>query len=70
MFLRCLVLSLGLLPAALAAQEEEPPPALPEHEPGAICITPAGWCWAENRGTPGAPCGCATNDGYVPGKLG
>jgi hypothetical protein len=35
--------------------------------PGAICLIPNGWCWAESRGSSGEPCVCHTSSGPVKG---
>lgn len=36
--------------------------------PGSICLLPnGGWCWAESRGSSGAPCVCYTSSGPVRG---
>ena len=43
---------------------------VPPHAPGTICFTPNFWCWANPPGPPGAPCGCLSPNGYVPGELG
>ena len=79
-----LALLLTLPASALRAQETSTPHATPgtpatdtnpqggplNAPPGTICSTPQGWCVAGSQGTPGAPCGCVTEDGkFVAGSL-
>ena len=42
-------------------------PQVPPHTAGAICATPAFWCWATIYGPPGSPCVCPTVRGPVVG---
>jgi len=44
--------------------------SVPPHMPGTICFTQNFWCWAQPAGAPGAPCGCPSPFGFVPGQLG
>jgi len=42
---------------------------IPPHRPGTICFTPAGWCWVNPPGRPGAFCTCEMNGRPVGGRL-
>jgi len=58
------LISAGLLFAASAAVGQ------PSHQPGAICYTQQGWCFAQPPGAPGSACACPTPHGLVPGVRG
>ena len=43
---------------------------VPAHQPGTICNTPQGWCWANPSGVPGTSCVCPVDGGTAQGILG
>ena len=58
------IASIALIVAATTATGQ------PAHQPGAICYTQQGWCFAQPPGAPGSACACPTPHGLVPGVRG
>ncbi|MBA3811799.1 MAG: hypothetical protein H0X27_09220 [Caulobacteraceae bacterium] len=44
--------------------------AQPAHDPGSVCYTQSGWCFAQPPGPPGSPCACPSPGGLISGVRG